>query len=45
MININKKEEYKEMMCSNFRRMVISGRKGKERPGWCSDYISNVYFL
>ena len=30
---------------SNFRRVVILGRKGKERPGWCSDNIWNVLFL
>lgn len=39
------KKEYMERICSNFRRVVILGRKGKERPGWCSDNIWNILFL
>ena len=39
------KKEFMERICSNFRRVVILGRKGKERPGWCSDNIWNILFL
>ena len=39
------KKEYMERIRFNFRRVVIWGRKGKERPGWYSGNIWNVLFL